>query len=248
MMKRLLFLFLALCSQLAGAATLTVSAASSLSNAMTQVAKRYEQEHPSVTIDLNFAASGVLYQQIRHGAPVDVWISADQKTMDMAQEEGLIQTESRQNLLGNELVLITAIDSGLNVKDLSDLNEKKIQYIALGDPQSVPVGRYAKLALEHAGLFDVLKDKYILTKNVRQSLDYVARSEVNVGFVYATDASIRKNKVKVLLTVDLADPVFYPVALTKTASDSQLAKDFLHYLFSEKAQAIFHEYGFSSIK
>lgn len=226
------------------AAEITVSAASSLSNAMRDIARDFEQKHPQHKVLLNFAASGALLQQIAKGAPVDVFASADQDTMDQAQQQNLIRNDSRRDFAGNALVLVVPADSKLKLQSLADLQQAAVQKVAIGNPASVPVGRYAQDALQQARLWPAVSAKAILTQNVRQSLDYVARGEVEAGFVYATDAAIMADKVRQALRVPLAEAVRYPLAVTRDSKEPQVARQFADHLRSPAGQAVLLRYGF----
>lgn len=226
---------------------LVVSAAASLNNAFKEIATQFEKKHPDDKILFNFAASGTLLQQIAKGAPVDVFASADQETMDQAEKQQLINNESRKDFTKNTLVLISPLASSLTIKELADLNLDTVKRIAVGNPANVPAGRYTQEALEQTGQWQSLKDKFIYTQNVRQALDYVARDEVDVGFVYGSDAAIMQDKVKVLLTASLKTPVTYPIAQIKHSKHNQLANNFIEFVLSTEGQQILAKYGFSSI-
>jgi molybdate transport system substrate-binding protein len=223
---------------------LIVSAAASLTNALKEVAGQFEKTHPGTKIVCNFAASGPLLQQIAQGAPVDVFASADQKTMNQAQEKGLIVPASRKNFVTNTLVLIAPEKSGLSLAGLGDLASPGVKRVALGNPATVPVGRYTQEALTKAGSWETLKPKYIYGESVRQVLDYVSRGEVDAGFVFATDAGIAKRKVKTVAGVQGHQPIIYPVALVAASQKKALAQDFLDFVMSPAAQEIFKKYGF----
>ncbi len=226
------------------AADLTVSAASSLTNAFQEIAKSYEARHVGTKVALNFASSGALLQQIAKGAPVDVFSSADEVTMDQAQQQALVIASERHNIVRNALVVIAPVHSKIPLKRLDDLSAPVIKRVAIGNVDSVPAGRYAKRALEAAGLWSTVHAKAITTQNVRQSLDYVARGEVDAGFVYATDAALRSNEVKVAFDVQLDPPIRYAAATVSASSKREEAGRFIHYLLSPAAQAIFARYGF----
>lgn len=226
------------------AADLTVSAASSLSNAFREIAQGYQAQYPNARISLNFGASGALLQQMAKGAPVDVFASADQETMDLAEKQGLVAARDRRDFVRNALVLIAPADSALAIRRLEDLAQPGITRVAIGNPASVPVGRYTRLALEAAHLWPVVQAKAITTQNVRQSLDYVARGEVDAGFVYATDADLMKGKVRVALDVPLNVAIRYPIARTAGSAQGQEASRFVGYVLSPAAQAILARYGF----
>lgn len=239
----LLPLMLALWLPLAGAAELTVSAAASLSNAFKDIALAFEHAQPGHTVHLNFAGSGALLQQMAHGAPVDIFASADQTTMDMAQEQQLLDPGSRRDLISNSLVLITPV-AGQPLQQLDALRQPAYTRIAVSNPDSVPVGRYSRQVLDELGLWQPLRGKLVQTQNVRQSLDYVARGEVDAGFVYATDAALMADKVRVQLTVPTRTPVLYPVAITTSGADNPASQAFLDFLFTAPSQGILQRYGF----
>nr|WP_229459217.1 molybdate ABC transporter substrate-binding protein [Massilia cavernae] len=226
------------------AAEVTVSAAASLTDAFKEIARSYESQYAGSKVLLNFGASGALLQQISKGAPVDVFASADQETMDRAVKEGLVAPADRKDFVRNTLVLITPADSAAAVKRLDDLRQPGMQRIAIGNPASVPVGRYTKHALDAAKLWAPLESRLINTQNVRQALDYVARGEADAGFVYATDAALMKDKVKVAFEVPLDVPISYPIAKTSASANSAEAARFVAYVSGPAAQAILGKYGF----
>ena len=226
------------------AGDLMVSAAASLTNAFKEIAQSYEAQHPGTKVSSNFGASGALLQQMSKGAPVDVFASADQETMDMAEKQGLVASNDRHDFVRNTLVLIVPTDSKIALRRLEDLGQAAIQRVAIGNPASVPVGRYTRHALEAVKLWPVVEAKAINTQNVRQSLDYVARGEVDAGFVYATDAAIMKDKIKVAFNVPLDVAISYPIAKTLSSANAEEAKRFVAFVLSPAGQAILAKYGF----
>ena len=244
-LKNLLAAAILAASGSAFAAEVTVSAAASLTNAFKEIAENFEAAYPEHQVLLNFAGSGALLQQIAKGAPVDVLASADQVTMDKAKEQGLLADGSRKDFVQNTVVVITPANSQLELNELTDLQQDALQRLAVSNPESVPVGRYSKQALVTHNLWDALTDKIINTQNVRQSLDYVARDEVDAGFVYATDAAVMADKVKVQFTVPLETVVSYPIAVTKEGSRNELSQQFIDYTFNDESQAVLSKYGFS---
>jgi molybdate transport system substrate-binding protein len=226
------------------AADLMVAAAASLTNAFTEMGKAFEKATPGTRVLFTFAASGQLLQQISRGAPVHVFASADLETMDRAENGKLIRRSSRVNFASNQLLVILPGDSTLDVSSLSDLAKPQVQKIALGTPESVPVGRYAKGALEKASLWSQLTPKFIFTQNVRQSLDYVSRGEVDAGFVYATDAAISPVKVRKAFEVPTEGPILYPIAAVVGFGNEDRAVDFIGFVRSDAGQAILAKYGF----
>ncbi len=228
----------------AHAGDLTVSAAASLTNAFRDVAQQFEALNPDTKVLLNFAASGALLQQMEKGAPVDVFASADQETMDTAGKKGLLAADSRTDFARNGLVLIVPASGARALAGLDDLAQPGVQRIAIGNPASVPVGRYTKRALEAASLWTPVQEKLINTQNVRQALDYVARGEVDAGFVYATDAAMMQDKVKVALDVPLDVAIAYPIAVTGGSANAAEARRFVAFVLSPDGQAILGKYGF----
>ncbi|MFJ2986325.1 molybdate ABC transporter substrate-binding protein [Collimonas sp. NPDC087041] len=226
------------------AADLIVSAAASLTNAFKELGQSFEAQHPDTKVILNFAASDVLLQQIVKGAPADVFASADQDAMNKAETEKAVLPATRKNFANNQIVLIVPTDSQLHITQLQDLTQPAIKRIAYGNPASVPVGRYTKAALENAKLWDAVSAKGVPAQNVRQSLDYVARGEVEAGFVFSTDAAIMPDKVKVALRVPSQTAVTYPIAVTSNSKQADIAAKFVDYVLSPTGQATLARYGF----
>jgi molybdate transport system substrate-binding protein len=204
----------------------------------------YEAQNPGSKVALNFGASGALLQQLAKGAPVDVFASADQETMEAAVQQGLVKAADRREFVRNTLVLIVPTDSTNQVTRLADLARPGVKRIAIGVPASVPVGRYTRHALDAARLWAALEPKAINTQNVRQSLDYVARGEVDAGFVYATDAALMKDKVRVAFEVPLDIAISYPIARTAGAANAAEAERFVGYVLSPAGQAVLARFGF----
>lgn len=242
MRTALLSFVIILLSTPALAADLLVSAAASLTSAFEEMKAPFEKAHPGTTLVFNFAASGALLKQMEQGAPVDVFASADQETMDKAK--ALIDAGSRVDFAGNALVLVVPAEGGQAVADPKELLGDAFKLIAIGNPESVPVGRYTKGALAAAGLYDALTQKFVLAESVRQALDYVARGEVQAGFVYATDAALRADKVKVAAEVAGHKPIRYPVALLQGSSSKDKGLAFIDYVKGAEGQAILAKYGF----
>ncbi len=223
-----------------------VSAASSLTNAFQEIGKSYEKDKPGIRILFNFGASGQLLQQIARGAPVDVFAAADQETMDRAGKQNLIFRDSRADFAVNRLLLVAPAQSTVTIESLADLGKPEVERIALGNPDSVPVGRYAKAALEKAGLWSQLTPKFVYTQNVRQSLDYVFRGEVQAGFVYLTDASVSPVPVRTVEQVPTETPIVYPIAAVKGYGSENRALAFIAYVRSDAGQKILSKYGFQA--
>ncbi len=232
-------------SATASAADMLVSAASSLTNAFTDLAVQFQLQHQGTKVLMSFAASDVLAQQIVHGAPVDVFASADQKSMDKAVEAKSIAAATRKDFVRNQVVLVVPADNPRGIKSLADLKAAGVKRVAFGNPATVPVGRYTKAALEKTGNWDDVKQREVLGQNVRQVLDYVARGEVDAGFVFATDAAVMPGKVTVVETLPSPIPVLYPIALVQRSNRHPLAGEFQAFVLSSQGQAILAKYGFS---
>ncbi len=245
MCKWMITALLATAACSASAGQLLVSAASSLTQAFREIAVSYQVQHPEVKVALNFAASGVLLQQLDKGAPVDIFASADQYTMDLAQQRGLVG--ARRDFARNALVVIVPVllprhPGPPAPAGLTDLARLDITRVAIGNPASVPAGRYAGLALQAAKLD--LQAKTIQTQNVRQALDYVARGEVDAGFVYRTDAALMPGKVKVAFEVPQGEAILYPIAASKRSANAAEAGRFIGFILSDAGQAILARHGF----
>jgi molybdate transport system substrate-binding protein len=229
----------------AEAQELIVSAAASLTDAFKEIGRAFEATKPGTKLVFNFAASGPLLQQIAQGAPVDVFATADQETMDRAQSQSLIAADSRVTFASNALVLVVPVAATAVPKALTDLAAPAYRRIATGNPASAPVGRYAREALGAAGLGDALKDKLIYADSVRQVLAYVARAEVDAGFIYRTDAMVDAGKVRFALELPTKTPVTYPIAAVGASTQPARAREFIAYVRSAPAQAVLARFGFA---
>ncbi len=224
---------------------LIVSAAASLTNAFQSIGQAFEKTRPGVKVTFNFAASGPLLAQIQQGAPVDVFASADQETMDRAAKANLVAEGTRADFARNTLVLIVPATAPTVPQKLADLNGAAFRKVSTGTPSSVPVGRYTMAAVQEAGLTAMLEPKWIYGESVRQVLNYVARGEVDAGFVYRTDALVEKDKTRIALTVPTATPVSYPIAQIATGKNAALGKDFVAFVRGDAGQRILEGFGFS---
>jgi len=226
--------------------TILVSAAASLTEAFTDMEPQFEAENPGVDVNFNFAGSGSLRTQIEGGAPVDVFASADQNQMNILAGEGLIENSSRKNFAQNSLVLIVPASSTLNITGIEDLTAPEIERIAIGNPETAPVGKYTTQSLTEAGIWDQLEGKTVLAEDVKQVLVYVERGEVDAGFVYMTDAKTAEpGKIKVVATVPVTTPVSYPIAVVSASDNKEEAQEFLDFVTGEEGQEILEEYGFT---
>jgi molybdate transport system substrate-binding protein len=220
---------------------LLVSAAASLQPSLKAITANY-----SGKVTYNFGGSGALQQQIMQGAPVDVFISAGVKQMNALETKGLLSFKT--NLLTNQLVLITPKNSPVQLSNFSQLVNANIKRIAIADPRSVPVGQYAQEVLENLGIFAKLQSKFVLGNSVRFVLTAVESGEVDAGIVYISDA---KNSEKVLISTiadqKLHSRIIYPISIIKSSQNPKAAKEYVEFLQSNKARAVFQKYGFGVI-
>ena len=230
------------------AAAVTVYAAASLGDVLPLLATRY-RERTGVPVSVSLAASSLLARQIESGAPADVFVSADEAWMDQLVAHGLVRAPSRIDLLGNRLVLVAARDSTLRLRIAPRFALREALgdgRLATGNTESVPAGRYAKAALVSLGVYDSVESRLVLAENVRAALAFVARGEAPLGIVYATDAKAEPRvRVVDVFPEDSHPPVRYPAALTTTASPA--ASDFLRFLRSAEAAAVFAAAGFTPL-
>ena len=226
--------------------TITVFAAASMKNALDDIDAAYTAK-TGVKITVSFAASSALAKQIEQGAPADVFISADTDWMDYATAKKNINEPTRINLLGNSIVLIAPKDSEINnVNIAASFDLAKLAgdgKIATGDVKAVPVGKYARAALEKLGAWRAAEPKFAMADSVRAALTLVARGEAVLGIVYSTDAKVEPGvKIVGIFPPGSHPPIIYPVAATTTAKPE--ASDYLAFLNSTAAKTIFEKYGF----
>jgi molybdate transport system substrate-binding protein len=225
--------------------SVTVFAAASLTDVLQDLASEYTKETGN-KIELSFAASSTLARQIESGAHAHVFFSADQEWMDYLDQRGLIQKATRRDLIGNRLALVAPVTNEIqlqikpNFPLLAALNGGRL---ATGDPDSVPVGRYARSALTNLGVWNDVADHLVRADNVRSALAFVARGEAPLGIVYETDARIDKRvRIVDLFPASSHPPITYPIALTKTAGAKATA--FVEFLRGSAGAAAFEKFGF----
>lgn len=230
----------------AKAADLIVSAAASLTSAFNEAASKFKEKHPDINPVMNFGASGKLLTQIAQGAPADVFASADQERMNKAAEQKLIVPQSRRNFVANALVLVIPKNSENKITDITDLLGNGIKRVAIGNPDTVPAGTYARQSLEHYGLWDDLGPKLIMAENVKQALDYVSRGEVDAGIIFGSDALSAHGKIKECLILEGHQAIEYPIAIVAASANKEAAQLFIDYIMSEEGQAIMQANGFAA--
>ena len=231
---------------LARAQEITLSVAISMKEAVETLGRQFTQARPSVMLRYNFGSSGELQKQIEAGAPVDLFISAAQRHMDELEQKGLIDPASRQVFARNVLTVIKPAGSVLDISKPADLLDPKVRRIVIGNPRTVPVGQYAEESLKALALWDRVQPKLVFAENVRQALDYVARGEVEAGFVYSTDIPVRAGQVTEAFrpAEDTYRPVTYPVAVVKDSRQPALARAFIDLLMTREGQSALSRLGF----
>ncbi|OKH39159.1 molybdate ABC transporter substrate-binding protein [[Phormidium ambiguum] IAM M-71] len=225
--------------------TLLIAAAASLQDALKEIDPIFEKANQAITVNYNFAASGTLQQQIEQGAPIDIFISAATKQMDVLQSKNLIVTDTRRNLLTNSLVLVVPSNSTLGLKSFRELTNPNVKKISMGEPRSVPAGQYAEEVFKNMGILERLRSKLVYGNSVRNVLGTVESGNANAGILYTTDARI-SSRVKQVATApsNLHSPIIYPMAVIAASRHQQAAGTYAQFLASPQAQAIFKKYGF----
>ena len=226
------------------AVELQIYAATSLTDALTEIGKEYEKNSGDKVL-FNFSASSLLARQIQEDAPADLFISADEEKMDGLEKKNLILKETRQSLLSNTLVIVAEKDNALLLQTPQELASPRIKKIALAEPQTVPAGIYAKEYLKSIGIWKLVIDRLIPTENVRATLAAVEYGNVDAGIVYKTDALISK-RVKTLYEVPLAEcpKISYPFAVVSHSKEPEAAKKFLEYTTGPAGIEVFKKIGF----
>ncbi len=226
---------------------LTISAAISLTDALEEIKQVYEKKvDQQVQLTFRLGGSGTLAQQIQQGAPVDIFISANQQWMDILEKEKLIRPESRIEVTGNRIVLIANKSSSVDLNDFDQLKGTWVDQIAIGNPESVPAGKYTEEILRNLNVWEQLEEQFVYAKDVRQVLTYVESGNAQIGFVYESDV-LTSDRVKILAAADthLHVPIIYPGAMTTDTKQEEAAESFLRFLETDEAQAILEKYGFA---
>lgn len=219
--------------------TLTIAAAASLTDAFGEIEPMFEAE-TGIDLDFQFAGSGTLREQVKNGAPIDVFFSASKKYMDEVLDGGFV--EESKVLLNNQLVLVKSKDS--SIESIDDLSS--VEYIAIGNPDSVPAGRYAKEAMENLGIYSDLESKLTLAKDVSQVLSWVEQGNAEAGFVYHSDFVRSDGGVDLVEEIDDSNytKIVYPIGVVKASKYQDESKEFIDYLSEKDAKEIFEKYGF----
>lgn len=228
---------------------LTISAAASLKDVLNDVFKEFHAKNHNITVDYNFGGSGTLEKQIESGAPADIFLSADTKNVDKLDNKKLVVKSSIKVFAANQLVLITSKKNPLKIKSINDITKSTVDPIGLGTPIAVPAGDYAIQSLTYYKLWDKVKSKTVYGNDVKQVFYYVQSGNTPVGFVYMTDA-INKDGITIVQTVPDKShkPIQYEGAIVSGSSNSDAAKLYMDFLFSDTAKSLFTKYGFGASK
>ncbi len=226
---------------------LNISAAASLKEVMADLETEYKKSNENVNLVVNYGSSGSLQQQIEQGAPCDLFISAGQSQMNTLEDKGLLLDDTTKDLVENSLVLVAA--KGVEITSFDDLKSDKVTHIAVGEPESVPAGKYADEVLTNTGIKDSISDKLVFAKDVKEVLAWVSSGNADVGFVYLSDA-LSSDSVNIVENVDEVNnhsSITYPVSVIKDSTNVEEAKKFEDFLFTDSAQKIFEKYGYKSV-
>ena len=230
--------------------TILMAAAASLEYSMKDdLIPMFQEQHPNITVEGTYDSSGKLQTQIESGIDADLFFSAAEKQMTALKDENLIDGDSIQNLLENKIVLVVPSDKKDAYTKFEDV--ANAETVAVGDPESVPAGQYAKEALTTLGLWDQVSAKASLGTNVTEVLNWVAEGSADAGIVYATDAAAKKDTLAVIAEApegSLAQKVIYPAGIVTGSTKKDAAQLFLDFLASDEASAVFEEYGFTPVK
>lgn len=230
--------------------TIRIVAAASLETILTKdLIPQFEDQNPGIKVEGTYDSSGKLQTQIEEGMTADLFFSAATQQMDQLSSKGLILDKTKVDLLKNKMVLIIPANAKSDITKFEDII--KADKIAIGDPNSVPAGQYAKEALTSLGLWDKVNAKASLGTNVTEVLNWVAEGSADAGIVYATDAKLQPDKIKVVAEApsgSLKQDIIYPVAVIKASTKQEAAQKFIDFLTSKTAMKIFEGYGFTSAK
>jgi molybdate transport system substrate-binding protein len=242
----LLTVVLSMAPRPAHAQEVTLSVAISMKDVVEELGRRFMAARPGVTLRYNLGSSGELQKQIEAGAPVDLFVSAAVRQMDELEKKGLVVAATRRVFARNVLTVVTPADSRIDITKPADLLDRRVTKLVIGSPKTVPVGQYAQESLRALALWERLRPKLVFAENVRQALDYVARGEVDAGFVYTTDAATRVKQVKEAFrpAEDTYRPILYPVAVVAGATHPAIAQAYIDLLLSREGQAMLARFGF----
>ena len=243
----LIFTALVGCGQTQKAPELRVFGAMSLTDALTEIGEQFTAKH-GVKVRYNFAASSTLQRQLEKGASADVFISASPQQVTALETRDMLEIGSRYDVLSNRLVLVSHKTAVLSVKTVDMLADSVVSRIAIGQPEIVPAGTYAKEVLTHLGLWEKVHSKLVFGTDVRATLAYVSAGNVDVAIIYQTDVTLSKN-IKILyeFPAEMHSPIVYPAVVLKNSPQKHLAQQFIAYLKTPRATEIFEKHGFTCL-
>lgn len=228
--------------------SMTLSAAASLKDAMTEIQDLYAKEEPDVTLAITFGSSGSLAEQIQQGADVDVFLSASTKYMNNLKDAELLSNDTIKELLGNDVVLIVPKDSTATITDFAQVVDPSIKKVAIGEPSTVPAGQYAVDVFNHYNVMDQITDKLVYGKDVKEVLTWVETGNVDAGVVYSTDAKVSDSVKTIAVASDESHKaIIYPTAVIKTSKNPEPAQAFIDFLSTDAAKDVFVKYGFKTL-
>ena len=222
---------------------LLVSTASSLTEVMKQMEEEFHQVEPDIKVSFNYGSSSKLRNQIEQGAPADLFLSASEKDMELLESQELIDLESKATFAGNRLVLASLEESPATA-DFTNVLLDSEETIAVGEPDSVPLGDYTKQALESLELWQPLEGRLIYAKDARQVVTYIESGNAALGIIYSSDAVISREITGTIEMPGQVEPVVYPGAVVAASEKQQAAAAFLEFVTGPKGQAILEQYGF----
>ena len=240
-----LLLGLSFAAEAAQGQEITVSAALSLKAPFEEIGRLYEKKS-AVRVVFNFGPSGMLQKQIENGAPVDAFASASAREMDSLEGSGFIIPTTRTDFAGNAMVLITAADAQRKIFSFQDLRKKEVAKIAIGNPASVPAGKYSEETLRSLGLLDAVQSRLVYGEHVKQVMDYVLRGEVDAGMVFLTDVTGRTKELRVIAEAPASGhkPVVYTIAAIRGTKNNMAARNFVSLVISKEGSEVLRKYGF----
>lgn len=216
---------------------ITISAAASLKEVMNEIILEFEKENKDIKININLGGSGALKNQIISGAPVDIVFFASQKDLKDLDEKGMIEKNYNEDILKNRMVIA-------GKEKIEDLSEIKNHKIAIGTPETVPAGKYAKEVLNNSNLWNEVQNNIVFSKDVRSAMQYVEIDEVDYAFIYKTDAKIMKNGIiSFIVPETLHKPIIYSYGIIKDKNSKEVIK-FYEFLKSEYSQSLYEKYNF----
>ena len=223
---------------------LTVAVDNSLGNAMKAVALEFAASHSGVSVSFLTGASGALLEQLGHDTMADVLVAGDVQTVELGEQRRLLVPAVLSVFASNALVVVVPVSASVPVQRLSDLARPEVMRIAMGRPTTVPAGRYAREAINAQRLWSSLQRKVVIAENVQEVLDLVARADAEAGFVFATDVAAAPGLVRVVQTLPTATPIHHVAAVVAGSRNPALAREFIAYLRSDPARAVFRQFGF----